>query len=300
MISMLHRIFYIVLFVFAFSNFASARICTEQEIKEIARSLKQKGGEQFDCYARGRYIVFEFYILDNSLISKFTKDYIVDQAEDQLAVLCSTNFIGVKYIYHYIDNVGVERTKNLTIEPLEFLNMSGNNREIVSLKDHSKASGVNIELTKPKGWDVKEGNGPHIVQKYEANMVHYYIQINDLPTFFSKKEAELLFSDNPTLGLSIDDFLNEYFSGYPNCNIHSRSVEMVNRYPALHMRFDYTTTRMGITLPLYVNIWIVLYEDKMITIGGGTMSTDEKEQSMYDNLFAILVNNVRFPDQFNF
>lgn len=297
---MLRRIFYILLFIFAFSSISSARISTEQEIKEIAKGLKQKGGGQFDCYVRGRYIVFEFYLLDNSLISKFTKEYIVDQAENQLAVLCSTNFIGVKYTYHYIDNAGVERTRNLTIEPLEFLNMSGNNREIVSLKDHPKASGVNIELTKPKGWEVKEGNGPHIVQKYEANMVHYYIQINELPTFFSRKEAELLFSDNPTLGLSLDDFLSEYFSGYPGCNIHSREVEMVNRYPALHVRFDHTTTRMGVTLPTYANVWIIFYEDKLITIWGSTISTDEKEQSMYDVLFSMLVNNVRFPDQFNF
>lgn len=290
-----YRTILLLIIIFSCCLESFARISTEQEIKQMARELEKQAHGQYDCYGQGRYLIFESYVTDNTEISKFTKDSVIDHIDDHLAAICATNFIGVKYICHYTDNSGNKRSKTLTINPLELLNMSGNSRENVSLKEHPKSLGVNIELVKPKGWDAKEGNGQHIVKRYEAGTVYYYFQINEMSTFVSKKEAEELFNEKS----SCDELVDEFLSGFSDCKIYSRTAEMVNRYPALHLRFTYSISKLGLEFPIYANIWIIPYEDKMVIIWGATMSTEQSEQHLFDSMFTMLVNQVRFPDQFN-
>ncbi len=293
----LHRGLFIWFLLVGIYNSSRCEICSENHIKLLATELDKRSNGAYNCHGEGRYIVFDFFLLDNSLISKFTVTNIVDEVEGNLAAFCATNFIGAKYNYHYIDNAGNDRLRTLAISPLNFLNMNGNSREVVSLKDHPKAAGVNIELTKPKGWEEQEGNGPHIVKKFEVGANIYMVHIRELPTFVSKKEADALFHDQGDISLS--DFVSELFTS-DGVTILSYMPDILNRYPALHVRYEHRTQRMGFDIFTYTNSWIVLYEDKIISIVGSSTAKDKDEQKMFDRLYASLVSNIRFPDQFNY
>lgn len=291
------KIFFIFILLGRCSCTLYGKIYCESDIKLLAQELDKRSNGAYTCYGDGRYIVFEFIIFDNSQIPNFTVNNIVDHVEDKLASLCATNFIGAKYIYHYIDNAGNLRSRTITVSPLDFLNMTGNTREIISLKEHPKAAGINIEFTKPKGWEEHEGNGPHIVKKFEVGTNTFLIQISELPTFVSKKEADDLFHNKGDIPLS--DFLAELFSN-DKYTILSYNPDIINRYPALHVCTEYRTYRMGLNLFVYTNSWIVLYEDKMIIISGSSTSEDREEQKLFERMYSFLASNIRFPDQFNY
>ena len=149
---------------------------------------------------------FEFFLFDDEYLDNFEKSKIIDNVEGELATLCATNFIDVKYIIHYINKVGNRSIKNVRLNYSDFLNLSGNTKEVYTTKDSPKGLGVNMTISKPKGWEAVDGDGPHIVQKFEVkqngNYTCYLIQMNAMPTFISKKEAKEIMSGNP--GYDID------------------------------------------------------------------------------------------------
>lgn len=278
-------------------------VYTKQEIKKLANDINEHGNGRYVCYASGYYIVFEFHVPDYSLISAFTNEYIVEQTEDQLAALFAVHFIAAKYIYHYIDNNGISQKRTFTIGPFEFLNLGGRTREDISLKDHPKACGVNIELTKPKGWEALEANGPHIVQKFVADpMISFGVQVNEMSTFISRSEAQAIFDGEKVLGTTLDDCIAYYKNDF-DATLLSCQSETINHYPALHLRILSTGKRFDTCFSLYEDKWMVFYEDKIVSFSGCFMSTDiikESEMQLYGHIFAMVVNNVRFPEQYNY
>ena len=279
-----------------------ATIMSESMIKEFAKALEQKGNGQYDCYADHRTLVFEFYLSDNSYLKEMDRDKIANNIEDELATMCATNFINVRYIVHYWDNAGNARVKQVNLGASDFLGFNGN-KETFSTKSHPKAYGVNLTMTKPKGWTAEEGDGPHIVQKFivkqGGNYTSYMIQMNEMPTFISKREARDIFSGKDGYGIDLDEWTNNLFPGMDNVVIISTSDDVVGNYPARRVEYKYTATKQGLTLNIYGVSWMIFYEDVYITLYGAANTDDPKEMKMFGNLFNLITTNVHFYDQYN-
>ena len=274
----------------------------ESMINEFAKVLEKKGNGQYNCYADHRTLVYEFYLSDNSYLKEMDHDKIVKNLEDELATMCATNFINVRYIVHYWDNAGNARVKQVNLGASDFLGINGN-KEIYSTKNHPKAYGVNLTMAKPKGWTAEEGDGPHIIQKFTVmqggNYTSYMIQMNEMPTFISKREARDIFSGKDGYGIDLDEWTKDLFPGMQEVEIISTSDDVVGTYPARRVEYRYSTTRQGITLNIYGVVWMIFYEDVYITLYGAANTDDTKEMKMFGNLFNLITTNVHFYDQYN-
>jgi hypothetical protein len=242
------------------------------------------------------------FILDNSYLKGLINDKIVNSLEDELIVLCATNFIQVRYDIYYWDNAGNERKKKVELGLSDFLNYNSDTRERISLKDHPKAKGVNLSLVKPRGWTNKEGDGPHIVKNFEAiqrnNYTTYMVHMTSLPTFVSKREAQEVFDSYSEDKNELGQVINDWFSKLPNVKILSERTELVGRYPAKRVEYTYAPTAQGMTFKVYAVAWMIFYEDTLIALVGSAMSDNKDEMQQYGTLFDMITGSVRFFDQY--
>jgi hypothetical protein len=293
----------IILFtLFLFTNNCFAAILSESDIKVLAAELEKRSNGTFDTYVEGRTIVIETFLFDNSYLKGLNNENIANSFEDDLVVLCATNFINVRYDIHFIDNAGNERKKKVYLGLSDFLNYNSDTRERISLEDHPKAKGVNLSLVKPRGWTNKEGDGPHIVKKFEAvqknNYVTYMVHMNSLPTFVSRQEAQEVFDDDRHQREGLKELIDDWFNELPNVKILSERTELVGRYPAKRVEYTYRPTAQGVTFELFAVSWIIFYEDTLITLTGTSMSNDKDEMQRFGVLFDMITGSVRFYDQY--
>lgn len=292
----------LLLLFIVFGSNCFATILSESDIKTLASELEKRSNGQFNCHSEGRTLVFEMFILDNSYLKGLTNVKIVNSLEDELVVLCATNFIQVRYDIYYWDNAGNERKKKVELGLSDFLNYNSDTRERISLKDHPKAKGVNLSLVKPRGWTNKEGDGPHIVKKFEAvqknNYVTYMVHINSLPTFVSRQEAQEVFDDDSNQQEGLKELIDDWFNELPNVKILSERTELVGRYPAKRVEYTYRPTAQGVTFELFAVSWIIFYEDTLVTLTGTSMSDDKDEMQRFGILFDMITGSVRFYDQY--
>jgi hypothetical protein len=275
-----------------------AAILSESDIKVLATEIEQRSNGTFESHAEGRTIVIETFMFDNSYLKGLTKENIANSLEDELVVLCATNFINVRYDIHYIDNAGIERKKKVYLGLSDFLNYNSDTRERISLKDHPKSNGVNMSLLKPRGWIVQEGERPHIVQHFLSHdkLTRYMIQINPMPTFISKRESKEW--------LDTEDVVNGWITeglGSTACNIKILTMtnEVIDSYPAKKATISYSISRNGLDLDLFSAIWWIIYEDSLITLWGvKTFPENEDEMKKCELLFSLITNNILFPDHY--
>lgn len=296
--------FVIYCLVVSFCMSVYANIASEKDIKELAKGMARKSGGQFECYTDQRTLVFEFYLLDNSYLENFDKNKIIDNLETDIAALCATNFIDVKYIIHYTNKYGNEAVKNVRINSSDFLNLRGDSKMTYSTKDSPKGLGVNMTISKPKGWEAVDGDGPHIVQKFEVkqngNYTCYLIQMNAMPTFISKKEAKEIMSGNPEYDIDWNNYINHIFpASAENSKTISVSDDIVGTYPAKKVEYSYQTSKMGLTMSIYGVGWMLFYEDVLISLNGCTTTNDKKEFNGFNALFSLITNSVHFFDIYN-
>ena len=301
MTNRMKNIIALLLFI-AFACNCFAAILSESDIKVLAAELEKRSNGTFDTYVEGRTIVIETFLFDNSYLKGLTNENIANSFEDDLVVLCATNFINVRYDIHYIDNAGNERKKKVYLGLSDFLNYNSDTRERISLEDHPKAKGVNLSLVKPRGWTNKEGDGPHIVKKFEAaqgnNYITYMVHMTSLPTFVSKREAQEVFDSYSEDKNELGQVINDCFSKLPNVKILSERTELVGRYPAKRVEYTYAPTAQGMTFKLYAVAWMIFYEDTLIALVGTAMSDDKDEMQQYGTLFDMITGSVRFFDQY--
>ena len=280
----------------------SATIMSESLIKDLAQVIERQGNGRFECHAEHRTLVFDVYLMDNSYLPEFDKDKIVNNVKEEMAMICSINFISVRYNIHYFDDAGNKHTNQVSLGMSDILNLKGDTKEIFTTKNHPKAHGVNLTMSKPEGWNAREGNGPHIVKKFEAihgdNYASYMIQINEAPTFISKQEAKEIFRGNEKYGVNLQKLQQQLIAQQLNAQIKSCSEDVVGNYPACRVEYTCHVEQSGITANLYGVAWIVLYEDMVITLYGSANTNDAKEMSLFAKLFALLTNNVHFYDQY--
>jgi len=166
--------------------------------------------------------------------------------------------------------------------------------EYYSIKDHPKAKGVNLKLKVPKGWEILEGDRPKVVVKFLNGSDVFLITVAEAETFFSKKSAKELLSD--------DEFTNELISEVNNSNFKfwkllSKKEVTIDKYPAIEYSIRGRGERVGIEYEIIVKTWYFIYEDKIISLQGSTI--DFSNISNKDRLYTLIANSVILPDQYN-
>ena len=274
-----------------------ARIMSDRQILEFIRGM-----EQYNTFPNvsmrkdKRTIVLEAYDVNPEVAENATPAQLVSYHTDKIASIFSSNFISQRNIFHYTNKKGLPAIKVVEASPFDFLGLSDEAYR-VSIKDYPRALGVNMEIPEPRGWKKSEGNNSHTVVQYMTgegdNQVNFMVQIFALPTFFSRKEAKDLFSGNPEYGLTKEDLLGELQG-----NIIDTREDLIGLYPALHVRFTKEIVILGQKIPVYTNMWYIIYEDRAVMIWGSAMNTTEFERGLYDILFQTMASSIRFPDQF--
>lgn len=239
----------------------------------------------------GRNIIFtytvpdDWYLLGNAkeelikILSEKQKNLYFDEQINLIYNYTRNNSLVDKVFISY-DNFGT------TID----LNQLG---EYISYKNHPKAKGVNIKIKDPLAFEKLEGDRPNIVAKFnnkKENLI-YLLQINNAPAFISSSR----FKQDLSSSTDVENFAKDYLSELDFTYVSSKLTK-VDRYPAVEVIFDHTLTIMDNKILRRGVIWIMPYEDKLITLFATSYKKDYKKN--YFTFFTI-TNSILFEDQYN-
>lgn len=178
--------------------------------------------------------------------------------------------------------------------PFRLLGQSYKLGDYLSIKDHPKSKGVNLKLKVPIGWEIKEGERPNIVKKFEKEGNTFLISIKENATFFSRNEIKEELQKEEGL---TTEYVKEVSSLLNNAKILDQSIMTIDTYPTIKFKVKGTMERAGFTLPVIMRMWIILYEDKIVFLQ--SMGTETSEFRSMDQLYFQITNSVIFPEQYN-
>ncbi len=157
-------------------------------------------------------------------------------------------------------------------------------------KGHSKAEGLNIEIKFPSEWQAKEGNRPHIVQKFVSkdDPCTCNLLVKNTPETFSSKEWEEMIQD--TEGVK-----NVLFS-----DIETKDIKVTpTKYsgiPGVLSEVVYKGEQAGITIFFNGISHILFFKDKMISLdcAVGTPKQEVSSELMkkYYSVFRKMGNDI--------
>lgn len=165
--------------------------------------------------------------------------------------------------------------------------------QYVSIKDHPKAKGVNMKLKAPVGWQVSDGDRPHVVKKFVKDGNTFMVLVKDNVTFFSRNEVRELLKD----GKFLNEFVEEVNSVIKSPQLIERSVVTIDNYPAASFKVRGIVERSGIVIPVMIKCWFILYEDKIVFLQ--SMGIDNSNFKLLEILSLSIINSVIFPEQYN-
>jgi hypothetical protein len=165
--------------------------------------------------------------------------------------------------------------------------------DYISIKGHLKSKGVNLKIKQPIGWEVQEADRPNIVKKFIYKTNSYMIHIKDNYTFMSRNEArEYLENDG-----YVEEIINEAGSFLKDFEILNHEIVTVNSYPALEFSLRGKMERSGIEVKLILKCWMILYEDKIVSLQAG--GADNNDFKSLENLYDLITISAIFPEQYN-
>lgn len=162
--------------------------------------------------------------------------------------------------------------------------------DYLDLTNHPKSNGLEFKLKKPLGWDVKEGDGPHIVKKFTIDKKIYMIYVKETGQFFTKEEVRELFQNEKDR----KEFLIEFGKG-GGMNFKTSKVVTIETYPFLYTNGTIQQERMGIQIKGKVHVWVSFIEDQLIYFMGSSYS---EEEDFYVEFFKI-TNSIKLLNQYN-
>lgn len=172
--------------------------------------------------------------------------------------------------------------------------------ERTSLKDYPKSLDTNIEIAKPLGWEEKTTVNPQVVVHYVNidYMLSFMIQIKELPTFFSRNEILELFQNGNILGMEFDTnkFIEDFIGS--NCKFVNKGITEVAQYPAIRVNCFSMQFISGVSVVSYLNVWVVPYEDKLVSFWLSVLNPSNEDLIPSDIFFSTLMSLVRFPELF--
>lgn len=268
-----------------------ARIMSEQQIAQLAKQYNDKGKGLFLCKSKGRTIIFTFQSMP---IEGMTKESVLNEFADEEAANLAMNAINVEYLF----SVNGYIVKRLRIDWIDFLNLSFKGRNLYNTKTSEKSKDVNMQIVYPKGWNVQEGNGPHVVKKFEFNFNSISILIDDSPTFISKNEAIDLLNNNIPNLIDINDLHNRFNAGFVEIYETIAMNDKVGNYPAKKFYTDGIISMNGNKFHALMISWFILYEDRQISVNGMFFVENEIDIKIKKYIMENVVSTIRFPEQY--
>ena len=185
--------------------------------------------------------------------------------------------------YYYFKNDRLIRSVDIEWEELTF-----KLGDYIDLTNHPKSNGLEYKIKKPLGWEVKEGDGPHIVKQFTSGKNVYLIYIRETGQFFSKDEVKEFF-ENQT---DRNEFVNE-FSKNGGFYLNSNKVVTIERHPFIYTSGSFQEERMGVEIKGSVHLWMSFIEDQFIYFMGSNYS----EEDSYMDFFRI-TNSIKLLNQY--
>jgi|TARA_B110000971_G_C20011536_1_gene501785 hypothetical protein len=185
--------------------------------------------------------------------------------------------------YYYFKNNRIIKSVNIDWRELRF-----KLGDYLELTEHPKSNGLEYKIQKPLGWEIKEGNGPHIVKTFISDKKVYSIYVNETGQFLTKKDVKDFF-ENET---DRNQFINEFGKngGY---NFKNNKVVTIENYPFIYVNGTIKQERMGVEVNCKVHLWMSYIEDQFVYFMGSSYSDDD-----YFTEFFKITNSIKLLNQY--
>ncbi len=286
----------LIFFIVFYSNSFSQTL-SEDDIKQIAKQANDElqgvdlgyGIFMRNCLAFGRTLIYQYDVPEYwAATENMKEDLIGNFKEAGSAELFFNNDINVEFQYYYEGKL----QKRITVKSNEFSDLTFSLGDYIELREHPKAKGVNMRIRYPNGWSVEDRDSPHIVKQFKYRDNFYMITITDNYTFISRNQAKELLSDDEF----VDGYIAESCSFLNNYQVLNDRIVTIDTYPTVELTVKGHNERSGIDINMIMKSWVIMYEDKVITLQA--FSTNEKEFSSLESLYHMITNSVDFPDIF--
>lgn len=271
---------------------------TESDVKKYAEQINNKikgvdlgnGVKARGCLSLGRKLIYQYEVPSSWQAQSTLKEDIISNLRiSGAAKLYYVNNIDVDFCYYK----GNRLYKEISVRAHEFSTFNFQLGDYIRIKDHPKAKEVDLQIKVPLGWEVKEGDRPHIVKKfvYETNI--YLVQIRDNVTFLSREQSKKMLLED----IDLEEYAQKFTSFLDNPTILDKTIVTVDNYPSLQIKAKGSMERLGLKVPVMMKSWIVFYEDKVIILQA--MGNDSSEFRALENLYTMITNSVIFPEQYD-
>jgi hypothetical protein len=265
----------------------------ERELRESAsrynrelRGLDVNGAVIRGCYASGKTLIMQYDVSSRWYPNPNGKSDIIAMSRES-GVAESHFRDGISNEYQYYRDGRLLHTIHIDSWEYGVFKLG----EVLSIKGHRKSMGVNMQVRVPVGWEVEEGDRPHVVKKFSYGMNTFSITITEGAGRVTREESAAYFSDRDV----VHAFANRISSSYGG-ELLSHRVITIDRYPALEVTFTMNVERAGIELSnLHFRSWTILYGSKVITLGAGSTASDFPH---IEPLFTKILTSIVFPDQY--
>lgn len=186
--------------------------------------------------------------------------------------------------YYYFKKNKLIKTLSLNWNELNKLRFSYG--EYVDLTDHPKSNGLEFKIKKPLGWELEEGDGPHIVKKFVKGNKMFLVYVNETGQFLSKKEVQDLFNTETEL------LLDSIKKGF-NINIVSYDIYSVENHPFLYISGIVSGERMGKKITGNTYLWYTFIEDQFVYFMGSNYSQEDNSSE-----FSLIMNSLKLLNQY--
>jgi len=227
-----------------------------------------------------QYDVTENWYPPNDIKQTLVRD-LIDRGNEKMYI---NGEIDLGYNYYKNNKI----IKSISIRWEEFDQLRFTLGEYIELTNHPKSNGLEIKLKRPLGWEIEEGDGPHIVKKFVRDNGMYLIYVKEIGSFVTKKEVRDYFEDEKDR----EEFINT-FKGNSGMDLKNNKVVTIENYPFLYTNGTIQKERMGIEVKGKVHIWATFIEDQLIYFMGSSYSSKD-----YYNDFFKITNSIKLLNQY--
>lgn len=155
----------------------------------------------------------------------------------------------------------------------DFTRYAENESYQFTTKGHPKSLGVSLKISIPADWEMKEGERPHIIQKftsksYDSKVMMCIISINKVPAIVSilndEDIAEMMFSDE-----AVSESLPQ------GSELTFKKITRYDGQPGLFIAYSNSAQRAGFDLRLYVAEHRFIYKKRHISVSCSYSGTNE-------------------------
>lgn len=290
------KIRFIIILFFISTAQGYSQVYSEKDIKDLAQEIDLKikgvdvnGMTARGCIAIGRTLIYQYDLPSEWDFPDNLKQEIISNFETAgLSKLYFNNNINIDF-YYYLGN---SLTKKISIKSHELNPYNFELSEHLDLTGHPKAKEVSMKIKTPKGWNISEGDRPNVLKKFVFEGNTFVVLIKNNLTFFSREESRKLLSKPENTDL----FLLELMDMLTNSKILDTQIVTIDNYPALEFEIQGEMERSGITFNMFMKGWLILHEDKVITLQAAGHNKEEF-QALRD-VYSSIVNSVIFPEQY--